>query len=78
MLKAFVFLATVYGANGPNVYVLDDSLTGADCIARMETGITSADVLAVVDERLHVEGVAAKLPDLSGAVLSCEFDMGDD
>ncbi|MER9961651.1 hypothetical protein NKJ72_11900 [Mesorhizobium sp. M0045] len=81
MLKAFVFLATVYTSHGPVVYVLDNSLTGEDCIARMQVGITPADVQAVRDERVKPDGmgdVPAVAPDLFGAVVSCEFDESDD
>jgi hypothetical protein len=75
MVKAFVFLATVYGANGPDVYVLDSGISGQDCVAHMESGITEADYRAVVDNAAMRQKPA---PDMFGAVLSCEFDMGDD
>lgn len=64
MLKTFVFLATVWSGNVPTVYVLDHGLSGEDCIAAMESG-----AVAVVDNGKRI--------DLSGAVLSCEFDNGN-
>lgn len=76
MLKTFVFLATLYTADGPVIYVLDNDMSGADCIERMQAGITEADALAVLGERVTAAGeghVPAAPLDLAGAVLSCEF-----
>ena len=79
MLKVFAFLATLYTADGPVVFVLDHGLSGSDCIARMVAGVTPMDALAVIDERILPAGeghvpASPYAPDLSGAVLSCEFD----
>lgn len=76
MLKTFVFLATLYTSDGPVIYVLDENLSGADCIERMHVGVTRGDVLAVLGERVTAAGeghVPAAPLDLAGAVLSCEF-----
>ncbi|TIR24014.1 MAG: hypothetical protein E5X34_13240 [Mesorhizobium sp.] len=81
MLKAFVFLATVYTSHGPVVYVMDSRLTGEDCISRMEAGLTAADMQAVQLGRVQPDGmgdVPPVAPDLAGGVLSCEVDDYDD
>lgn len=78
MLKTFAFLATLYTADGPVLFKLDYNLTGTDCIGRMESGLTVADMAAIatgaaVQGEGHIPAAFDSL-ELSTAVLSCEFD----
>lgn len=78
--RTFAFLASFYERSGPVIFILGTSLSGAECIARMEHGFTYDDALAVIDERVtpigegHVPASAYR-PALARAVLSCEFDL---
>lgn len=79
MWKAFFFLATFYTGNGPVVYVLDSGLSGHDCIARMRGGLTESDAHAIAVGNTRPAGESHVpprdwRPDLSRAVLSCEFE----
>jgi hypothetical protein len=78
MLKTFVFLATIWTQDGPVIFELDTGLTGADCVARMERGLTVADVAAMasgapVQGEGHIPADFSSL-EIATAVLSCEFD----
>lgn len=78
MLKTFVFLATIWTPGAPVVFELDTGLTGADCVARMESGLTARD-MAIIASETAVQGAATGAPisdslELATAVLSCEFD----
>lgn len=81
MLKTFAFLATLYTPSGSVIHVLDGNLSGADCIARMESGLTVADMAAIATGAAaqgegHVPAAFDSL-ELSTAVLSCEFDWDE-
>lgn len=67
MLKTFAFLATIYGPHGADVYVLDHDMTGADCVARIETGLTLEDVDAMKRDQHKLQAA------INTARLSCEL-----
>lgn len=78
MLKTLTLLATVYTLDGPVIYPMAAGLTGPECVAGLETGLTAIDRAAIQTGRIAPAGEGHTpndgAPDLSGAILSCELD----
>lgn len=69
-MKTFILLAHVLASG--DVYVLDHALSGADCIAAIET----APRYVMAEPAFDCENCSELLLDLSGAVLACEEEKG--
>lgn len=75
----FAFLATAYTSDGPAAFVIANGVSGPDCIAALELGVTPTLALAILAGDIapapeaHVPAAAEIPPLVDSLVLSCEL-----